>query len=751
MFKEREIKEKDKILIDNFNIITSLKKTYNLISQNLLNLNVSFDVNKDLFSEITYINNNNNSNNNLIYKCKEDNINLNQSEQDTNTNINYNNNLNNNYKINILNAEVNEGKTQILNLLKIENNLKNKIEKLKEDNLSIRKKLKESLNDNISLINEINYLKDKINKDVININDIDSKINNLDLINQAKEQQLVLLEDLNKNLKQEIKHKNQHIINLNNKNNSLENFYKNKLDSINIDNYKNFKCDKDIMHLEIDYWKLALIEIVNYFFTGQELLNNLDNINNFNSSYNNNNNLFDSIFKVDLKNKSNLKEEVKFKNILDVKNNNFSELPFNIKDNIDYVVIHIKKKIDENSNKYNKENIKDIIEKDVQIANDLKNEMILRRKIHNRYMLLRGNMRLFIRIRPFIKDIESNSDLKKSFGKFIKFNSDQILVNNYSKLNKCFINNTEEFNTKQFEFDYVFHQRSCQNDIYNEVNLLINGLYSGLNICIFAYGQTCTGKTYTIEGPLVSNPGIVLRSAKDILEYSKYFNKPKNKIEFSLGFTIVEIYNECLFNLLDKENQIHIYEDNNNNLITPGLHPIEVTSFDDVFKLMQLSKKLRKVDNNGFHARSSRSHCIYTFYLKIKSKNSSNVITSKLNIVDLAGSERLSKSNYNENIQKEEVKKEAVSINLSLNALSNVLVALNDKSANHIPYRDSKLTHFLKSSLNDNFNIILYLHISPNVKDINETISTLEFGNRILKFCKHKTGKDKLHLVYSNK
>ena len=117
-----------------------------------------------------------------------------------------------------------------------------------------------------------------------------------------------------------------------------------------------------------------------------------------------------------------------------------------------------------------------------------------------------------------------------------------------------------------------------------------------------------------------------------------------------------------------------------------------------------------------------------------------NVIRSKLNILDLAGSERLSKSS---NAIDENLKKELISINLSLNSLANVLNSIALKQA-HIPYRDSKLTHFLKESLGEDFNILLLLHVSPNVRDICETVSTLEFGKRIAKICKYKTGKEKI-------
>ena len=120
------------------------------------------------------------------------------------------------------------------------------------------------------------------------------------------------------------------------------------------------------------------------------------------------------------------------------------------------------------------------------------------------------------------------------------------------------------------------------------------------------------------------------------------------------------------------------------------------------------------------------------------------IIRNTLHIIDLAGSERISKSQNKD----EKLRKESICINLSLHSLSTVLNSIALK-ANHIPYRDSKLTHFLKDSLNENYNILLLLLVSPNVKDLGETISTLQFGERIVKICHHKTGKDKIQFLNS--
>ena len=209
--------------------------------------------------------------------------------------------------------------------------------------------------------------------------------------------------------------------------------------------------------------------------------------------------------------------------------------------------------------------------------------------------------------------------------------------------------------------------------------------------------------------------------------------------------TIIEIYNEQIFNLLEESTpKLNIFEDAQGNLIIPDLSPINISNYDEANKLFILSEKFRHTSSTEFNERSSRSHCIFTFNIKL-TNNDNNIIRSTLHVIDLAGSERITKAQSNN----EKIKKEALSINLSLHSLSNVLFAIANKSG-HIPYRDSKLTHFLKDSLNDNYNIMLLLHISPNIKDLSETISTLQFGERIIKLCRHKTGKEKMNLVNNN-
>ena len=427
-----------------------------------------------------------------------------------------------------------------------------------------------------------------------------------------------------------------------------------------------------------------------------------------------------------------IKSHQEIENIIDIDQNYIENAPSNIKEIskkvLDYFKLLIEK---ENYKTIDLRKLKDSLsleqEKVHILSQKLNNEKFLRRKIHNRYMYLRGNLRVMCRVRPFLSSEKIN---KKSQMETLVINNDSISV---------FQENKQE---KNFEYDYIFDTKSTQKDVYEEVTLLIQSMVQGNNICIIAYGQTCTGKTYTIQGPNSKNPGIVPRAAKELFLILNNFAKSDYFESIRLSLTIIEIYNEQIYNLLEESTpNLNMYEDASGNLIIPDLNPISINSYEEASKLFKLAAKFRHTSSTEYNDRSSRSHCIFSFQLKIKGKDG-RIIRSTLHIIDLAGSERLSKSQNKD----EKLKKESICINLSLHSLSTVLNSIALK-ANHIPYRDSKLTHFLKDSLNENYNILLLLLVSPNNKDLPETISTLQFGERIVKICHHKTGKDKIQFL----
>ena len=594
----------------------------------------------------------------------------------------------------------------------LQSQINNLNEKNEKDNINYMNKLKDmktelknQLNEKMNFIKEINELKISLNK-------------------KNKENQK-LKEELNTSEK--MKEKFEHLFNeyriINKENEELNaelNERNNKKEIIENINDKYEKEEFDLKS-QINLWKNNFLLITKY-----------------------------KLYNYDVKNIKNIEK------LLNIEQKYIINAPSEFSKVSEKILNYSKSLIEEvNYNTINLKEMKEELTKEQEINNklneNLEKEKILRRKIHNRYMYLRGNMRIMCRLRPFLINEIKN---KKSNMETISINNDTILI---QELNKT---------PKMFEYDYVFDEQSTQEDIYEEVSLLIQSMIHGNNICIMSYGQTCTGKTYTIQGNN-NNKGIASRAVKEIFEIIdnliKKNNLQKNRNNFENGYspsqvrntsyfikakinmTIIEIYNEQIFNLLEESTpKLNIFEDAQGNLIIPDLSPINISNYDEANKLFILSEKFRHTSSTEFNERSSRSHCIFTFNIKL-TNNDNNIIRSTLHVIDLAGSERITKAQSNN----EKIKKEALSINLSLHSLSNVLFAIANKSG-HIPYRDSKLTHFLKDSLNDNYNIMLLLHISPNIKDLSETISTLQFGERIIKLCRHKTGKEKMNLVNNN-
>jgi kinesin family protein C2/C3 len=681
------------------------------------------------------------------------------------------------FKIKIKQLE-NENK-EIKNLKKIleeENNeLKNNQNFLKNENKEIKQKfnydcdLQNKFNEikilNNDLLLKIEKLESKIIKYKNNINILQSQINNL---NEKNEKDNINYMNKLKDMKTELKNQ------LNEKMNFIKEINELKI-SLNKKNKENQKLKEELNtsekmkekfeHLFNEY---RIINKENEELNAElnERNNKKEIIENINDKYEKeefdlksqinlwkNNFLLITKYKLynyDIKNIKNIEK------LLNIEQKYIINAPSEFSKVSEKILNYSKSLIEEvNYNTINLKEMKEELTKEQEINNklneNLEKEKILRRKIHNRYMYLRGNMRIMCRLRPFLINEIKN---KKSNMETISINNDTILI---QELNKT---------PKMFEYDYVFDEQSTQEDIYEEVSLLIQSMIHGNNICIMSYGQTCTGKTYTIQGNN-NNKGIASRAVKEIFEIIdnliKKNNLQKNRNNFENGYspsqvrntsyfikakinmTIIEIYNEQIFNLLEESTpKLNIFEDAQGNLIIPDLSPINISNYDEANKLFILSEKFRHTSSTEFNERSSRSHCIFTFNIKL-TNNDNNIIRSTLHVIDLAGSERITKAQSNN----EKIKKEALSINLSLHSLSNVLFAIANKSG-HIPYRDSKLTHFLKDSLNDNYNIMLLLHISPNIKDLSETISTLQFGERIIKLCRHKTGKEKMNLVNNN-
>ncbi|CAH2010923.1 unnamed protein product [Acanthoscelides obtectus] len=284
---------------------------------------------------------------------------------------------------------------------------------------------------------------------------------------------------------------------------------------------------------------------------------------------------------------------------------------------------------------------------------------------------------------------------------------------------------------KQFTFDSTYGQDSTTEVIYNDICYpLVESVLEGYNATIFVYGQTGCGKSFTMEG-IKDNPaqkGVISRAFEHIFEAISV----ASGIKYLALVSYLEIYNEHIRDLLlcsEKLNgtPLTLKESPNEGVTVPGLTSHPVHNAAECEHLLNLGSKNRMIGATLMNQNSSRSHSIFTISIEQISNVNNNecIMKGKLNLVDLAGSERQTKTGATG-----ERLREATKINLSLSALGNVISALVDGKAKHIPYRDSKLTRLLQDSLGGNTRTLMVACISPSSRDYMETLSTLRYANR---------------------
>jgi Kinesin motor domain len=287
-------------------------------------------------------------------------------------------------------------------------------------------------------------------------------------------------------------------------------------------------------------------------------------------------------------------------------------------------------------------------------------------------------------------------------------------------------------NYHNFTFDYVYDQNSTQEEVYEHSGKpAVLSVLEGYNATLLAYGQTGTGKTYTMEGFKydTNDPhrGMIPRAIEEIFHYIESSDSSDSK--FMVRVSYVQIYNEIISDLLkfDRTSLI-IREEKKKGVFVEGLSEWAVRSHSEIFGLMEKGHNYRATASTKMNDLSSRSHAV--FIVIVEQMNSSSegneIRVGKLNIVDLAGSERVRVTGATGK-RLEESKK----INQSLSALGNVIAALTEaKARSHIPYRDSKLTRLLEDSLGGNCKTTMVATISPAFEAFSESHSTLKFANR---------------------
>jgi len=278
-----------------------------------------------------------------------------------------------------------------------------------------------------------------------------------------------------------------------------------------------------------------------------------------------------------------------------------------------------------------------------------------------------------------------------------------------------------------FVFDRVFRWDANQKEVYDyAAKPIINAVLRGFNGTVFAYGQTASGKTFTMEGPDIedkTHQGVIPRMVWSIFDGIYHADE---HIEFLVKVSIVEIYNERIRDLLDpKRDNLKVHEDKARGVFIGEVTESYVGCEQEIFDAMRAGHYNRSMAVTNMNEHSSRSHLVFMLTVEQKNLHDRSVKVGKLHLVDLAGSEKVAKTGASG-----ERLDEAKNINRSLSALGNVINALTDKKYTHVPYRDSKLTRVLQESLGGNAKTSLIITCSPSNFNEQETISTLRFGQR---------------------
>ncbi|CAH9073699.1 unnamed protein product [Cuscuta epithymum] len=335
-----------------------------------------------------------------------------------------------------------------------------------------------------------------------------------------------------------------------------------------------------------------------------------------------------------------------------------------------------------------------------------------RKRLYNEVIEMKGNIRVFCRCRPLNPNEIANGSTSVVEFDLSQENEIQIVSSDSTR--------------KQFRFDHVFKPEDGQEAVFAETMPIVTSVLDGFNVCIFAYGQTGTGKTFTMEGT-PENRGVNYRTLEKLFSSAK---QRSSIMKFELFVSMLEVYNDKIRDLLiEKCNQpakkVEVKLSAEGTQEVQGLREIPVYGTDDVWELLQSGSRARSVGSTCANELSSRSHCLLRLTVIGENLVNAQRTRSNLWLVDLAGSERVGR------IEAEgERLKESQFINKSLSALGDVISALAAKMA-HVPYRNSKLTHILQSSLGADCKTVMFVQISPSSADLGETLCSLNFASRV--------------------
>ncbi|XP_065106462.1 uncharacterized protein [Paramisgurnus dabryanus] len=335
----------------------------------------------------------------------------------------------------------------------------------------------------------------------------------------------------------------------------------------------------------------------------------------------------------------------------------------------------------------------------------------MRKKYYNMVEDMKGKIRVFCRIRPLTR----TEQVKRS----------QVIV---SCLDEYSVILETPRGPREFQFDKIFNSECMQDEIFLESSGLIQCAIDGFNVCIFAYGHTGSGKTFTMVGDKDRrNPGIIPRTFTKIFEI---IQENESKFEFKVSAYMLELYNDRLQDLFVSPTEafskkIEIKRDRKGLVFAQGAETKEAASAGELFALFEQGCANRHIAATKMNVESSRSHLIIGIMIKSSNLTNGTISYGKLSLVDLAGSERAAKTGA-----KDDQLKEANSINKSLSALGDVISALSMEQP-HVPYRNNKLTQLMQDSLGGNAKTLMILNISPSDCNLEETLTSLIYATRV--------------------
>lgn len=339
-------------------------------------------------------------------------------------------------------------------------------------------------------------------------------------------------------------------------------------------------------------------------------------------------------------------------------------------------------------------------------------EFAERKKLYNEVIELKGNIRVFCRCRPLNQDEIANEATSVV----------EIVPSQEQELHVICADSSK----KHFKFDHVFGPDADQEAVFAQTSPVVKSVLDGYNVCIFAYGQTGTGKTFTMEGT-PENRGVNYRTLEELFRIA---DQRSRTMRYELFVSMLEVYNERIRDLLienssEPSKKLEIKQGPEGMQEVPGLVEARVYGTDQVWELLKIGSRVRSVGSTNANEQSSRSHCLLRVTVKGENLVNGERVKSNLWLVDLAGSERVGRIE----VEGERLK-ESQFINKSLSALGDVISALASKTA-HVPYRNSKLTHMLQSSLGGDCKTLMFVQISPNAADLGETLCSLNFATRV--------------------